>query len=305
MANKRISQLDEVTTVEDADAFVLARSGTSNRISGANLKAAGGGSQPVTAPTDIAGCILWLDASQLALADDAPVATWPDLSANGFDATQADPGSRPVCKTAVQNGLRVVRFDSQGATVPQWLDLTGAGLALLNDLDGATLACAFRMSGDATAGQVFAVLTNAGAARRAYLNLDGASSLISDVVVGASNDDNDDADNVLKSSLGSAAPTTLASAALGVIDLSAPQIAAQSSDPTLDAANGQPPAYTVTAGPFPNTDATAVHIGGANTEPGPAILDGDLMELVVYSRALNARERRELLEYLSAKWATL
>ncbi len=33
--------------------------------------------------------------------------------------------------------------------------------------------------------------------------------------------------------------------------------------------------------------------------------DCDLGELIVYDRALNASEQRQVLEYLSAKWATL
>ena len=36
-----------------------------------------------------------------------------------------------------------------------------------------------------------------------------------------------------------------------------------------------------------------------------AAVSGDLGELIVYNRALTARERRLLLEYLSAKWGTL
>ncbi len=39
MADAKISDLTPVTTVEDTDEFVLARSGSSNKITGANLKA--------------------------------------------------------------------------------------------------------------------------------------------------------------------------------------------------------------------------------------------------------------------------
>lgn len=46
MSDEKISQLDPVTDVQDSDDYVLARSGASNRITGASLKAAVGGSQP-------------------------------------------------------------------------------------------------------------------------------------------------------------------------------------------------------------------------------------------------------------------
>lgn len=67
------------------------------------------------APTDIAGCELWLDASQITgLVDDDPVATWPDMSDPGspFDFTQTNPAKRPTYKTNILNGRPVVRFDA-------------------------------------------------------------------------------------------------------------------------------------------------------------------------------------------------
>lgn len=59
------------------------------------------------------------------------------------------------------------------------------------------------------------------------------------------------------------------------------------------------------AGAFPNTNAGAIIIGNTLTDPttGPGF-DGDIGELVFYTRALNTKERRRLLEYLSAKWGT-
>lgn len=58
----------------------------------------------------IPGRILHLDASKLTLNDGDPVTTWPDLSGNGFDATGSGT-ARPTFKTAIQNGLPVIRFD--------------------------------------------------------------------------------------------------------------------------------------------------------------------------------------------------
>lgn len=63
------------------------------------------------APTDIAGCVLWLDASQLALANNDPVASWTDISGIGNNAVQATGANQPVFKTAALNGKPAVRFD--------------------------------------------------------------------------------------------------------------------------------------------------------------------------------------------------
>lgn len=64
-------------------------------------------------PSDIAGLVLWLKADAITgLADGDSVVTWPDSSGNGNDMSSLDAGRRPVYKTAVLNGLPVVRFDA-------------------------------------------------------------------------------------------------------------------------------------------------------------------------------------------------
>jgi len=63
---------------------------------------------------------LWLDASDAATLLDAggdpasadeAIATWSDKSGNGRKATKGTAGSRPLRKTAIQNGKAVLRFD--------------------------------------------------------------------------------------------------------------------------------------------------------------------------------------------------
>lgn len=71
-------------------------------------------------PTDIAGCEVWLDASDAdtlydstsggnLVAPDGSVARWEDKSGNSYNLTQS--GAKPIRKTAVQNSLDVLRFD--------------------------------------------------------------------------------------------------------------------------------------------------------------------------------------------------
>ena len=60
-------------------------------------------------PLDLANLTVWLDASQLGLADGAGVSPWTDLSGNGNHGSIVGTPA-PVLKTATLNGLSVVRF---------------------------------------------------------------------------------------------------------------------------------------------------------------------------------------------------
>ena len=63
-------------------------------------------------PDAIANLSLWLKADQITgLVDGDPVTTWSDQSGNGYDGTQATVAHKPTYKTAILNGLPVVRFD--------------------------------------------------------------------------------------------------------------------------------------------------------------------------------------------------
>ncbi len=64
----------------------------------------------VFTPLSIAGCQLWLDASQLVgLSNNDPLSTWTDFSTHGHNATQSG-GARPTYKTNVQNGQPAILF---------------------------------------------------------------------------------------------------------------------------------------------------------------------------------------------------
>lgn len=76
----------------------------------ARKRVAGGG----FVPTDIAGCVLWLDASQIVgLSDGDPVVTWSNLGTGGSgnDAVQSDSSKRGTYQTGEINSLPVVRLD--------------------------------------------------------------------------------------------------------------------------------------------------------------------------------------------------
>lgn len=62
-------------------------------------------------PPNIAGLRVWLKSGDVSGGDGAAVATWPDASGNGNDATQPIGLNQPVKKISIVNGQDVVRFD--------------------------------------------------------------------------------------------------------------------------------------------------------------------------------------------------
>jgi len=75
------------------------------------VTAAAGGS--FEDPSSLAGLRLWLSADALTgAADGDPVATWPDGSGAGADATQAVASKRPLFRAAQVHGLPAVQFDA-------------------------------------------------------------------------------------------------------------------------------------------------------------------------------------------------
>ena len=109
---------------------------------------------PILAPTDIAGCQLWLDASDsatlwtntggtnpVASAGDL-VARWDDKSGNSYPVTQGDSGRQPAYEPNTLGGNSALYFDSDKmdranslgisgnddrTVITVWTDATGNG----------------------------------------------------------------------------------------------------------------------------------------------------------------------------------
>ncbi|MCC7354553.1 MAG: hypothetical protein IT330_12470, partial [Anaerolineae bacterium] len=77
-------------------------------------------------PYSLSGMQLWLRADDLVLSDGSPVASWPDASGAGHDASQASAENRPVFKTGILNGKPAVRFVGASST---YLTYDGTWLA--------------------------------------------------------------------------------------------------------------------------------------------------------------------------------
>ncbi len=242
-----------------------------------------GGSQSISSPLGIPGCALWLDASQLVLADDAPVATWTDLSGNGYSPVQATGDNQPTCQTAVQNSLRVVRFND--VPNPQYLDFTGGALGLFRNLEGVTLAMVI---GTIVDDHFFSVSQGADATTMRV----SCTALSFDSVP----DDSGSGTSLSLNPTGGNLDVGFASLLYAVDFVTGLGDAVSSPGSPLTAPTPAP------VGTSADTDSLRIRIGGSLADtPNGANLDCG--EFIVYQRALNALERRELLEYLSAKWA--
>ncbi len=100
------------------------------------------------------GLAAWYDASHLTLASGASVTLWPDASTNARDAVQSVTAARPVFLTNVLNGLPAVRFDGTDDS----LEYDGTFLAasdytvfVVEGRRSAKIACYFLGGGAATA----------------------------------------------------------------------------------------------------------------------------------------------------------
>lgn len=273
---------------------------------------ASGGSQSdaITDPTDLENLLLWLDASQLDLEDDDPVASWPDLSGNGYNAAQATADNQPVFKAGIQNGLGGVRF-VDGTPELKQLTFSGAALSMLANLNGFTVAVAMR-NRDVGYGEqdiLWAYSPESdenGNFRRWQVEIDTSSNYFTAFV---GNDDDADFGLINAPTIGHGfgGANLLGPRAFVVAhDVITPKSTIGWTDPTYEGGSA-PATYSGTPGPLPAAAALSMGIGGdeASYYGFYKLQDCDIFEIVIIGRACNARERRQLLEYLSEKWATL
>lgn len=85
-------------------------------------------------PTDLSGLVLWLDAPSIGGTDGDAVTTWADRSASANNATQSTAAAKPTFKTAIQNGLAIVRFDG-GDSLVLGTNITGGPIHAFAVLD--------------------------------------------------------------------------------------------------------------------------------------------------------------------------
>lgn len=250
-------------------------------------------------PTDIADLALWIAADAIVgLVDADPVTTWADSSGNGLDATGSG-ATRPTYKTAIVNGLPVVRYGADDI-------LTTASTAL-----GA--------SGAITA---FVVVNNiaTGADRQLIEHGANVNTTEGAWAITRTNTNNVTQAAMRQQSAGLYASMESAVDAPTVTSIGLAASRARLVTVRFDRSLGQQEATlwvngiyggghefntggrandTDLGGTFPGT--LALNIGNRS---GSATLgaNGDIGEVLIYGRALTSRERARVAMYLHNKW---
>ncbi|NQU20711.1 MAG: hypothetical protein HQ567_05460, partial [Candidatus Nealsonbacteria bacterium] len=242
------------------------------------LLAAGGTAQAdIVAPTDVAGTVLWLDATDAATItlDGGEVSQWNDKSAVGTNHfSYATAGQRPVVSSAAQNGLDVLTFDG--------LDDRLAGPAVLTAGDD-----------DYTYFAVWQPYKNSGVQRvfeQYELNVAsryGAMLAINDRY--GFNGQNNDRHDLIPFGANQWRLTDME------IDNSLyNNVNVYDNGARFEGRTGNPAALDI--------GTTASTIGAKNGGANAEFLQGDLAELIVYDRALDYEEHNEVGKYLSDKY---
>lgn len=215
------------------------------------------------------GLAMWFKADTLGLADGTAVSTWADQSGNALDLTQATSGNRPLCKTAILNGLPVVRFDG----VNDYLIRTTAN-ALFTSSAYSIFVVAVPRGG---AGAFRGIVGNPGGTTNGY-------------VLYASNA------NTLQINYAGANTGT------GAVAVGTPFVGATTCDGsnTIVYLNGAS-AGSRTATYTPPT-VGGEFIIGANRQLLEFPFSGDVAEVVLYNRVVNSTERAAVTAYLGAKY---
>lgn len=238
----------------------------------------------IYSPKEISGLQLWLDASTINQADGTAVASWSDLSGNAYDAAQATTASQPTYKTNIQNGLGVVRFDG----VDDFLSLS-TGLGMFNSVPGATVIVVGRYAFDSTSDISFSASVGISSSYRIAMFTTSSNKFqfaVRQTDVGGAS---------APFSTQTGTPFTGAIHA-GVVNYSSTQRFVYVNNALGGSASGAP----FTSGTTSATDSTYIYVGkygAAGYE-----LNGDICEIVVYNRALEANEFRQLHQYLGRKW---
>jgi hypothetical protein len=265
---------------------------------------------PVTAPTDIVGCVGWWDCSRTdkmfnattggsLVADGGAVLRLEDLSGNGKHLIQATSGSAPLRQDGARNGLPALNFAGTKSLV--------AGAAgdwnFLHNTQGGTVIAVIKPF-DTADPQTFAygVATNVGGASTGigwnsffddrypgYFRNNHVSHYVSAGVAGQSslNQERNDAVpaandfSLLSFTPFAGSPTTAGRGAMYVSGTSVGNVNSSTLAPS--ASNSSHP--------------LTVGVVGGNSIAG-------LAELIVYNTVLSAVDRARVEKYLQQKWAT-
>ena len=228
---------------------------------------------------DRADLVTWYRADALTnLSSGAAVATWPDLSGMGYNATQGTVAKRPTYLTNAVNGFPAVRFNAANSTTlqlsrPVQDDFT---LALVfSSTQGSGSGSGFWAGAGLVSGEVGGTANDFGSCLFANGQI-CAGTGNPDVALLSNTNFNDGKLHVLcLTRCKSAGEATLAVDGLAV--------------------------GTILGGTASLTAPTTLTLGGISASGG--FLSGDLVELLVYSNALSTAQQQSLQSALGAKYS--
>ena len=233
------------------------------------------GHAAITAPTDISGSVLWLDASDLASITSAGgfVSQWNDKSAVGTNHfTQGTGGQQPQTGAVTLNGLNLLTFDGSND------HLLGSPVLAGND-DDYTYLAVWRPHTTSGARSVYEQAQGGNGRRSALLAVNNAYGF---------NGQNNDRHNLVPFAANQWRLTDME-----VNNSNANNIKIYDNGNLYVGATGNPGALDIgTAG------AT---VGKKQTTFGE-FLDGDLAEIIVYDRTLTGAEHSDINTYLNNKY---
>jgi len=236
---------------------------------------------PSFLPPDLAGLELWLDSADVTtiLEEDTVdfVSRWNDKGSLGFDVTQGISADQPKTRVNTLRGLNTITFDGIGDRLSN-LDFDG-----LDEADGYTIFLLISMTRTNREG-LFALTDNGGHGE--FLEKNSNYRFLHRFPYGSAV--NDDLNNIGTVTLG-------------------PQILTYARD---KAGNSQEmfkdgvsigSLGTLVSDAYDNV-MKEINLGTLSPNSAAFSFDGDMCEIIIYSRALLVAEREEVEDYLFNKW---
>jgi hypothetical protein len=229
-------------------------------------------------PTTVPGLAAWYDASRLGLYDGDRMSMWPDLSGNGNHLTQGVQAARPVFKTAIKNGLPVVRFDGAAAF----------------------MQAAYSSSLDFSNHSIFAVVQDTSVPSGVHYGIVEFGNPVAGTryTLGLRNGSNKCYDLIFN---GVSQQSAIANTALPINTFWNLEIIYDGSNVNFfknGTADGTPAAT-----PSVSVGQQLLLVGGSSNGSF-SFLPGDIAEVLLYNRALAPGERQSIEAYVRTKWGT-
>ena len=218
----------------------------------------------ITAPTQLSGCELWLDASDLESVIGSTASSWLDKSGNGANATQSTSANQPTLVKYGWNGLSYLSFDGSNDT------MTGS---LSNSIIDDSIFIVCRTKNSASDAGIFFIADDGSSFGKKGLTHHNASNVYCYFSTGS----------IYKAyNMSTYSPNILSRSyadAVGTFHINGCEATSSNGTPADPSA------------------ATAYTIANASNEG-----EIDIGEIIVYNRKLSQAELRQVEKYLSLKW---